>query len=237
MNVLDLLVIGVVILSGLLAFARGFVRECLSIVNWLGATAVAIYALPLLRPFAERYLPKGAIADGAAAAVAFLVTLIVLTIITGRISRTVQQSSLSAIDRTLGLIFGLMRGVLLVAIGFLALSFVLPKSGDRPQWLAQSKTAPLFASATQGLAKLLPASFRDRAAQSDPQSGMQQEFENALRAYSTPAQRPAQGAGPSAEDQQRLKQLFQQLDSGNAPSLTQPLPSDHTMRVPAPAGQ
>jgi membrane protein required for colicin V production len=237
MNVLDILVIAVVVLSGLLAFARGFVRECLSIVSWLGATAAAVYAMPLLRPFAERYLPKGPIADGAAAGVVFLVALIVLTIVTGRISRKVQRSSLSALDRTLGLIFGLMRGALLVAIGFLALSFVLPKSGDRPQWLAQSKTAPLFTSATQSLIRLLPASFRDRAAQFNPQAGMQQEFENALRAYSIPAQRPGQDTGPSPEDKQRLKQLFQQLDSGNSARASPPAPTDRTITVPAPAGQ
>jgi membrane protein required for colicin V production len=231
MNVLDMLVIGIVILSGLLAFARGFVRECLSIVSWLGATAAAVYALPLLRPLADRYLPKGAIADAAAAATVFILTLIILTLITGRISKRVQSSSLSALDRTLGLIFGLMRGVLLVAIGFLALSFVLPKTGDRPQWLAQSKTAPLFASATQGLAKLLPASFRDRAGQFNPEPAVDNAFQNALRAYSTPAQRPTQGNGVSTQDQQRLNQLLQQLDTGNTP----PPPSDHTITVPAPA--
>jgi membrane protein required for colicin V production len=241
MNGLDMLVIGIVILSGLLAFARGFVRECLSIVSWLGAAGAALYAMPLLRPYAERYVPKGAIADAVAAGVVFVLVLIALTLITSRISRRVQRSSLSALDRTLGLIFGLMRGALLVAIGFIALGFVLPKSGDRPQWLAQSKTAPLFASATESLVKLLPASFRDRAGQLNPQAGVNSVFENALRAYSIPAQRPGQGAGagpgPSPEDQKRLNQLLQQLDTKSGGVFSAPAPTDHTITVPTPTPQ
>jgi len=222
MNSLDICVVGLVILSGLMAFARGFVRECLSIASWLGATAAALYGLPYLRPFAERHFPKGAVADGVAAGTAFILTLIVLTVITGIISRHVKRSSLSALDRTLGLLFGLGRGVLLVTIGFLALSFFLPAKGEQPQWIADSRTAPIFANASAEIARLVPGSLKDRAAQMSPQQSLQNEFENALRAYSIPASRqgasggpgaaPGGGAGPSAEDQQRLNQLIQSID-------------------------
>ncbi len=60
MNALDILVIGVVILSGLLAFARGFVRECLSIVSWLGAAGAALYAMPLRPSSSTIWKPEGA---------------------------------------------------------------------------------------------------------------------------------------------------------------------------------
>ncbi len=216
MNSLDICVVGVIVLSGLMAFARGFVRECLSIASWLGATAVALYGLPYLRPIAERYVPKGTVADGVAAGVLFIVTLVVLTIVAGMISRRVKHSSLSALDRTLGLLFGLGRGALLVTIGFLALSFVLPQKGERPNWLAQSRTAPLFTNASLAIARFVPGSFRDRALQMAPQQNLQNQFENALRAYSIPAARQDGGTGtgprPSSEDQQRLNQLIQQLD-------------------------
>jgi membrane protein required for colicin V production len=216
MNSLDICVVGVIVLSGLMAFARGFVRECLSIASWLGATAVALYGLPYLRPIAERYVPKGTVADGVAAGVLFIVTLVVLTIVAGMISRRVKHSSLSALDRTLGLLFGLGRGALLVVIGFLALSFVLPQKGEKPNWLAQSRTAPLFTNASLAIARFVPGSFRDRALQMAPQQNLQNQFENALRAYSIPAARQDGGTGtgprPSSEDQQRLNQLIQQLD-------------------------
>lgn len=210
MNALDIFVVGIVILSGLFAFARGFVRECLSIVSWAGATAAALYATPYLRPYAEHYVPKGAVADATAAGAAFLVILIVLTVVTGTISRRVRGSSLSALDRTLGLLFGLMRGALVVAVGFLALGFVLPPGTERPQWIAQSRTAPLFSAATGGLARLVPEPFRQRAAQFNPQDHLQSEFESAIRAYAIPTPRGGPGgAGPTQDEQQRLKELFE----------------------------
>jgi membrane protein required for colicin V production len=222
MNALDICVVGLIILSGLMAFARGFVRECLSIASWLGATAAALYGLPYLRPFAVRYVPKGSFADAAAAGVLFIVTLVVLTIIAGMISRRVKRSSLSALDRTLGLLFGLGRGALLVTIGFLALSFVLPQKGEQPDWLAQSRTAPLFSRATAEVARLVPGSLKDRVMQVGPQQDLQNQFENALRAYSIPAARPGEnggsGPGPSSEDQQRLNQLIQQLNKDQGPN-------------------
>ncbi|HUK60019.1 MAG TPA: CvpA family protein [Stellaceae bacterium] len=221
MNALDICVVGVIILSGLMAFARGFVRECLSIASWLGATAAALYGLPYLRPFAEHYVPKGTFADAAAAGVLFIVTLVVLSIIAGMIARQVKHSSLSALDRTLGLLFGLGRGALLVTIGFLALSFALPQKGEKPNWLAQSRTAPLFSSATAEIARLAPGSLKDRVMQVAPQQPLQNQFENALRAYSIPATRPGgsdgNGPGPSSEDQQRLNQLIRQLDKSQSP--------------------
>jgi membrane protein required for colicin V production len=214
---LDIIVIAIVVLSGLLAFARGFVREALSIVSWLGATAAALYAAPYLRPYAERFVPKGTVADSVAAGVAFLVTLIVLTIITSRISRQVKRSSLSALDRTLGLVFGIARGALLVCIGYIALSLVLPPGSDRPRWMAESRTLPLVASAADGLMQLVPPQFRRQAAQFNPQERLDREVESAIRAYSLPVPKSAAGAPPTyaPEDQQRLNQLFQQFGTGS----------------------
>jgi membrane protein required for colicin V production len=218
MNALDIFVIGVIVLSGLLAFARGFVKESLSIVAWLGATAAAIYALPFARPIAERYLPQGAVAEAAAAGTVFIVTLIVLSILTGGIARSVRGSALSALDRTLGLIFGLMRGALLVCIGYIALSFVLPQNGQQPRWISESRTLPLVASVTDSLSRLLPESFRRQATRLTPAGKLDSDYLTVLRAYSVPG---AKGGGAlpaiAPEDQKRLNQLIEQLGSGAAP--------------------
>lgn len=216
MNALDFFVIGIIILSGLFAFARGFVRECLSIASWMGATAAALYGLPYLRPYAERFAPKGTVADAVAAGVAFLVTLVVLALVSGMVSRRVKRSSLSALDRTLGLLFGLARGVMLVAIGFLALSFVLPPGGEKPRWIAESRTAPLFLDATSSLARLLPPTVRQRVTAFNPKAPLNQEFEDALKAYVIPGAKAPPGGGLSAEDQARLNQLLERLASDPA---------------------
>ena len=235
MNTLDVIVVGVIVLSGLFAFVRGFVKETLSIAGWLGASAAAIYAMPYARPIAERFLPKGAAADAAAAGLVFFATLIVLSVVTSAISRRVKRSSLSALDRTLGLVFGLARGALVVAIGYLALSFVLPQVGAEPQWVTDSRTLPLVASATQSLTRLLPESLRRQAAKFNPDGKAESDYLNALRAYTVPGT-PAGGNPPAigSQDEERLNQLIKQIGTKtDAPRAIAPQP-DKPLRAAAP---
>jgi len=213
MNALDMFVIGVVVVSGLLAFARGLVKEALSIVGWVGAFAASAFALPYIRPVAQHYIHStGAVADAVAAGAVFIVVLIVLSIVTSAIARRVHHSSLSALDRTLGLMFGLARGALLVCIAYVAMSYVLPKAGGRPHWMTDSRTLPLVADATDELTRLMPDSFRRQASQLAPGGAkLDNDYLSVLRAYSTPGAKA--GAAPSIapEDQQRLNQLIQQI--------------------------
>jgi membrane protein required for colicin V production len=214
MNALDMFVIGVIVLSGLLAFARGFVKEALSIVGWIGAIAASAYALPYVRPLTQHLVRSTAVADAIAAGVVFIVVLIILSVITSAIARRVKHSSLSALDRTLGLIFGLARGALLVCIAFIALSFVLPRGGDRPRWVADARTLPLVADATDRLTRLMPDSFRKQATQLAPGGAkLDNDYLSVLRAYSTPGAKPGAAPGIAPEDQQRLNQLIQQIGS------------------------
>ncbi len=173
--------------------------------------------MPFARPFAERFLPEGAVADAARRRrrlhrhphhpVDHHV---------GNIARRVKRSSLSALDRTLGLIFGLVRGVLLVAIGSVALFYVLPQGG-RPAAAgsAKSRTLPLIQSATDSVAQLLPSSLRKKAAAFNPGGKARQRLpERAARLYRAGAAIPAPAAPASRpQDQQRLNQLIQQIGS------------------------
>jgi membrane protein required for colicin V production len=219
MNGLDIVVIAVVLLSGLFAFARGFVKEALSIVAWAGAGFAALYALPYATPMAERFLPQGAMAEAAAALVVFLVTLLALSILTSALSRRVKGSALSAVDRTLGLIFGLARGLVLVCLAFVVLSWVLP-AGNQPQpgWIAQARTLPLLASGAQHLRALVPASYRSKAesAVNDTRGAAEQvkEATRAMGALTSPRQAGATAHERhptySPEDQRDLNRLIQQ---------------------------
>jgi membrane protein required for colicin V production len=162
-NGFDIGVVAVVCLSALFAFARGFVREVLSIVAWLGAGLIALYALPHAVPFAENYLPKGWIANTAALLAIFLVALIILVYVTSLIGGRVNQSSLSAVDHTLGLIFGVLRGVLVVCVFYLALTWVFPESREPlPGWIADGKTRPYLKYGAEQLSVLLPAAYREK---------------------------------------------------------------------------
>src|SRR5216684_2002674 len=110
MNPLDLAVIGIVALSAIFAFARGFVREALSIVAWVGAGAITLYGFNWVYAQVEPRVHDRLLSQVVAGFGLFVISLILLTILTGLVLRTVRASGLSPIDRTLGFIFGLARG-------------------------------------------------------------------------------------------------------------------------------
>lgn len=216
MNLLDMIVIGVVLLSGLFAFARGFVKEALSVAAWIGAGFAALYGLPYATPVAERFLPRGAVAEAAAGLAVFLVALIILSLATSSVARRVKESSLSAVDRTLGLVFGLVRGLVLVCIAYIALSWALPPAAQQPTWIAEARTLPLLATGAERLRALVPAAYRARAeatAEGTKRAAEQmQEAAGAMDALSRPRQTTAagHGAGYTNSDQHDLDRLIQQ---------------------------
>lgn len=219
MNLLDIIVIGVILLSGLFAFARGFVKEALSVAAWVGAAFAALYGLRYAAPVAERFLPKGPVADAAAALVLFLAALIVLSLLTSAVAGRVKESSLSAVDRTLGLVFGLVRGLVLVCLLYIALSWALPAGKQQqPGWIADAKTLPLLANGAERLRALVPAAYRARAEATaeDTRRAAEQmnEAASAMRALSSPRQPAAathdRAGAYSPDDQRDLNRLIQQ---------------------------
>ena len=195
MNALDLVVLGIIGLSGLFAFARGFVKEALSLGAWVGAGLAAAYGFPYARPFARQFIGEPMIADAAAGAAVFFVALIVLSLIGSAIARQVRGSSLSALDRTLGFVFGLARGVVICALAFMALSWSLPPQ-DWPDWAQSARTRPFLTASADALRSVVPGEARARsaAAAEEAQRTLEQarEAERAIRALSTPG-RPAAG--------------------------------------------
>ena len=185
MNSFDLAVLGVIALSSIFAFARGFVREALSIVAWVGAALITLYGFTHVYGFVVRFVTTPLLADLVAGAGLFVISLIVLTILTGYLARFVQSSALSPIDRTLGLIFGVARGVFLVSLAYLVLDISLPQN-DRPGWIKQAKSEPFLAQGAELLRGALPEplQMKGAAAGDDAQRVL---AEKAMRALSSPA--------------------------------------------------
>ena len=185
MNGLDLAVLGVIALSAIFAFARGLVREALSIVAWAGAGLTTLYGFNHVYGLVIRFVATPLLADLIAAAGLFVISLIVLTILTGYIARFVQSSALSPIDRTLGLIFGLVRGAFLVSLAYLLLDISLPQN-DRPGWIRQAKSEPFLAQGAELLRNALPEPLKIKSATAsdDAQRAL---ADKAMRALSSPA--------------------------------------------------
>lgn len=154
-TILDLIVIGVVLISALLAAVRGLTREVLAIASWVAAAAVAWAFHPQLMPFAQQHIPNQTIALVAVIAGLFLVTLIVVSLVTARISDFVLDSRIGALDRTLGFVFGAGRGLLLAVIGFLFFSALVTENKE-PVWVRDAKTKPILKETGLSLLAVLP---------------------------------------------------------------------------------
>ncbi len=128
---LALAVLGTLLVSGVLAMLRGFVRELLGIGAWIGAAVAAFAFYPRLAPTQHGLLDPGLVSDLAAGGAIFVVVVIVLSLLARLLANRVQDSAAGSIDRTLGFIFGLARGAALVCFAYIALAFF---GGDRERW-------------------------------------------------------------------------------------------------------
>ena len=153
-SILDLAVIGVVLISALLAAVRGFTREVLAILGWASAAAAAWFLHPLVLPSLKPHIANATISLAAAIGGVFIVTLIVVSIITVKVSDLILDSRIGALDRTLGFAFGAARGLLICIIGWVFLDWLV--QGKMPDWAAQARTRPILAQSGDSLKSMLP---------------------------------------------------------------------------------
>jgi membrane protein required for colicin V production len=193
-NPADLTVAVLVILSGIFAMARGFVREVLSLASWVGAALVTLWGFGLARPYARGMITNALLADIVTGAILFIVSLIVFSMVGGGIAALVRGTGLNALDRSLGFVFGLVRGILLVAVMWLGLAWAIP-AGEQPVWLRDAKTRPLVEHLAEYLRTFAPPELRGRAQAVGSQlnRGAQdvQQYEAILKAPLTPQVKPA----------------------------------------------
>ncbi|ABE40222.1 CvpA family protein [Rhodopseudomonas pseudopalustris] len=154
-TILDLVVLAVMLVSGLLAMVRGFMREVLSIAAWGAAALVTLYAFQKLLPTAKTYFSNDTVAAVVVIAGVFLGTLIIVSIITVRISDMILDSRIGALDRTLGFLFGLARGLLIVVVAYLFFNWLVPDK-QRPDWVSNAKSRTVLESTGTWLMTLLP---------------------------------------------------------------------------------
>ena len=159
MTSVDLILLGVMLLSGVVALMRGLVREVLSVVAWLGASAVATTCMPAVRPMVRQWVPSPEWADPAGYIILFLVSLIVFTLIAKVISGAVRSSSIGGVDRSLGLLFGLARGAALAVVAYILGGMAIPVDHWPPQVL-EARALPLIYDGAQWTARMLPAEYR-----------------------------------------------------------------------------
>lgn len=163
-TIVDAVVAGVVILSALLAYSRGFVREVMAIVGWVAAGALAYNfagpVVPLVQelPVVGSYLTNSCeLATIAAFACVFAVALIVVSLFTPLLSSMIQNTILGGVDMGAGLLFGVARGVILVAVAFIVYGRAVGAQGV--PMVENSRSAAIFAGLRGNLEADIPASL------------------------------------------------------------------------------
>lgn len=154
-TLLDILLLIVMLVSGLLAMIRGFMREILSIGAWIVAALVTLYSYARALPIAQGYIANNTVAAAVTIASIFLLTLLIVSVITVRISDMILDSRVGALDRTLGFLFGLGRGLIIVVVAFLFFAWLVPDR-SQPEWVRGAKSKVVLQSTGQWLISMLP---------------------------------------------------------------------------------
>jgi len=143
LTVVDFAVLGILLVSGLFATYRGFLNETLSIVAYAVAAVGAVILAPVLKPLAHAFVGPDWLAYGLSLVGLFLVLLIPLSFVSFRISESVQGSPIGPLDRSLGFVFGVGRGLVLVGAAYLVFS-LLAQPKDHPDWVRNARLLPVI---------------------------------------------------------------------------------------------
>lgn len=156
-------------LSGVMAFARGLIREVFSIIAFIGAAIAAVFFANMLRPVVENLTGlSGPLASVAAGLFIFLVVFILITVITSTVAKTAHQSTeIGSFDRAAGLAFGIMRGILVVALFVLLMrqtqgSDASEQPDPMQDAIRGARTYPIYEGVAKALEVVLPQA-RQRA--------------------------------------------------------------------------
>jgi membrane protein required for colicin V production len=216
----DLLVVGVVVVSAIFATYRGFVSETLSIVAWAAAAFAAIYFGPFVAPLFRGLVSSATFATILGYGAVFLVVLIPLSFVSYRFAEGVKNSPVGTLDRALGFAFGVVRGLVIIGIGYLIFSAVVPIP-SQPAWVADARLLPVIQGSSEALLSLVP----DRGPGRDsPVAAETAQVPPAMSPAILPKPRPAaktaaQKSGHKAygaADRRALDRLFEATGNGTS---------------------
>ncbi len=157
-NITDLGILLIIGLSVMVGILRGATREILGIAGWVGAFATVFYGFPLLRPLGRHYIHNPMMSDAAVGGLLFIISLAVFIVVSRNISLRVKGSLLSGLDRSLGLVFGFIRGLFIVCLIYLAAGlFYLPH--PLPDSVRQARFISWVAQGADTLKGIVPTTY------------------------------------------------------------------------------
>lgn len=156
MTQLDFIVLGLLAISAAVGFARGAAREIAALFALVAAALLAIFGLPVAAPIVREVVKPGWLGTAAALIVVFVVSYVALRLIGAMVARRIQRTNLlGALDRSVGLLIGLARGLLVLGALFLMFNAATPQD-LQPRWITGATTWPLARNMGNFLTALAP---------------------------------------------------------------------------------
>ena len=175
--VIDIIVLIILLISAGIAFMRGFIREVLTIAGVVGGLAAAYFGAPMLKPqmrgwfgveegvVPERLfgiLPYDVLADALSYGLIFIVVVTVLSFISHSLAEWARRTGLGAIDRSMGFLFGLVRGILLLGLLYLPVHLFVEQDA-KESWFKDTKSHFYLEKVAAGMASYLPEDAKEQA--------------------------------------------------------------------------
>jgi membrane protein required for colicin V production len=176
LNWFDALALGIILISGIMAFARGLLREVFSIVAFIVGALAALYLRQYVTPLLSGFFQPPIVAEAAAAVLLFLVVFIAVTIVTSMLAKAVHQSTeIGALDRFAGLAFGVFRGVLILALAVLLMRHITgAPQAPMPRFMTEARLYPILNQASAMVEAVIPQArtyIRDKTSTDSPAAG------------------------------------------------------------------
>ncbi len=154
-NTIDLVVIAIVLVSAFVALWRGLVRETFSIFEWVASAYAALRLAPIFQPMLAGIVEPPWLAWIAVFVGTFVIVLVPLSMLTHRFAEAVKRSEIGPVDRALGFVFGIGRGLVIVGLAYIAFASLVPAE-EHPAALTDAKLFPLIQNSSEVLLSMVP---------------------------------------------------------------------------------
>jgi len=177
-NFIDCLIVLIIVVSAGYAAWRGFIWETLTIFAWAAAAFSCLYFGPYLVPMAKSLVNTDWLAGLLAYAAVFLAVFIPFAFMSHRFSQTVKNSPIGPLDRAAGVAFGVVRGLVLVGLAYMAFTYFVPIR-QQPHWVTEAKLLPIVQDTADILLTVVPNQPHNYAYVPQHQEDIRQEIRQA----------------------------------------------------------
>lgn len=215
-NLLDLVVLIVLLLSGIVAFVRGMTREFMKLAAWIGAAFAAIHGFAFVRPYARSVIPVEFLADSVAGVGLFIISLVLLSVVGNFIADQFKDSGHGPLDRSLGFVFGMARGAVIVSLAYLFVAWIV-KGESLPDWVVAAKSRPFLERGAALIVEFAPPQLRNEAVAAAEATRLRArqaiETDKKVRELSKPATKEGDGAARPGYKKGERKEMDRLIQS------------------------